>query len=63
MTEVSRNDIGGAWVERPHVTGDINPSNIDDVVGALRQRQLRAGPGGHPSANDALPKEQGQAPA
>ena len=33
MTEVSRNDIGGDWVERPHVTGDINPSNIDDVVG------------------------------
>ena len=33
MTEVSRNDIGGDWVERSHVTGDINPSNIDNVVG------------------------------
>src|SRR5215218_3940641 len=33
MTEVSRNYIGGDWVEGPQVTADINPSNTDDVVG------------------------------
>src|SRR3954471_7514696 len=33
MTEISRNYIGGDWVEGPHVSEDINPSNTDDVVG------------------------------
>src|SRR3954467_10236905 len=33
MTEVSRNYIGGDWVDGPQVSEDINPSNTDDVVG------------------------------
>src|SRR3954447_24271884 len=34
---IYRNFIGGAWSEGPTVVRDINPSNVDDVVGEFAQ--------------------------
>ena len=46
MTEISRNYIGGEWVEGPQRQRNINPSNTDDVVGDYAQAdaaQARSG--------------------
>jgi acyl-CoA reductase-like NAD-dependent aldehyde dehydrogenase len=48
-----RNLIDGEWVEGPDVNRDLNPSNLDDVVGeyaradAAQARAAIAGPRGH----------------
>src|SRR5687768_10331887 len=37
MNEISRNYVGGAWLEAPGVVEDVNPSNTGDVVGRFAQ--------------------------
>ncbi|HEX5868393.1 MAG TPA: aldehyde dehydrogenase family protein, partial [Beijerinckiaceae bacterium] len=37
MNEISRNFVGGAWLEAPGVVEDVNPSNTGDIVGRFAQ--------------------------
>src|SRR3954463_11800975 len=55
MTEISRNYIGGDWVEGPHVTEDINPSNTDDVVGRFVHADAAQAQVAIAAAKDAFP--------
>src|SRR5215207_2169902 len=55
MTEVSRNYIGGDWVEGPHVSEDINPSNTDDVVGRFVHADAAQAQAAIAAAKDAFP--------
>src|SRR5215204_5492812 len=55
MTEVSRNYIGGDWVEGPHVAEDINPSNTDDVVGRFVHADAAQAQAAIAAAKDAFP--------
>src|SRR3954447_14519646 len=55
MTEVSRNYIGGDWVEGPQVSEDINPSNTDDVVGRFVHADAAQAQVAIAAAKDAFP--------
>src|SRR3954470_9930372 len=55
MTEISRNYIGGDWVEGPHVSEDINPSNTDDVVGRFVHADAAQAQVAIAAAKDAFP--------
>src|SRR5215213_1173609 len=55
MTEVSRNYIGGDWVEGLHVSEDINPSNTDDVVGRFVHADAAQAQAAIAAAKDAFP--------
>src|SRR3954452_5592642 len=55
MTEISRNYIGGDWVEGPHVSEDINPSNTDDVVGRFVHADAAQAHVAIAAAKDAFP--------
>jgi acyl-CoA reductase-like NAD-dependent aldehyde dehydrogenase len=55
MTEVSRNYIGGDWVEGPHVAEDINPSNTDDVIGRFVHADAAQAQAAIAAAKDAFP--------
>jgi alpha-ketoglutaric semialdehyde dehydrogenase len=55
MTEISRNYIGGDWVEGPHVSEDINPSNTDDVVGRFVHADAAQAQTAIAAAKDAFP--------
>src|SRR5215212_5694176 len=55
MTEISRNYIGGDWVEGPHVSEDINPSNTDDVVGRFIHADAAQAQVAITAAKDAFP--------
>src|SRR3954453_876145 len=55
MTEVSRNYIGGDWVEGPHASEDINPSNTDDVVGGFVHADAAQAQTAIAAAQDAFP--------
>src|SRR5215203_4630867 len=55
MTEVSRNYIGGDWVEGPHVAEDLNPSNTDDVIGRFVHADAAQAQAAIAAAKDAFP--------
>src|SRR3954469_20999007 len=55
MTEISRNYIGGDWVEGPRVSEDINPSNTDDVVGRFVHADAAQAQVAIAAAKDAFP--------
>src|SRR4051794_18200800 len=55
MTEISRNYIGGDWVEGPHVSEDLNPSNTDDVVGRFVHADAAQAQTAIAAAKDAFP--------
>src|SRR3954463_11781621 len=55
MTEISRNYIGGDWVEGSHVSEDINPSNTDDVVGRFAHADTAQAQVAIAAAKDAFP--------
>src|SRR5215217_648548 len=55
MTEVSRNYISGDWVEGPHISEDINPSNTDDVVGRFVHADAAQAQAAIAAAKDAFP--------
>ena len=55
MIEVSRNYIGGDWVEGPQVSEDINPSNTDDVVGRFVHADAAQAQVAIVAAKDAFP--------
>src|SRR4051812_28457963 len=55
MTEISRNYIGGDWVEGPHVSEGINPSNTDDVVGPFVHADAAQAQTAIAAAQDAFP--------
>ena len=55
MTDVSRNYIGGDWVEGPQVTDDINPSNTGDVVGRFVHADAAQTQVAIAAAKDAFP--------
>jgi acyl-CoA reductase-like NAD-dependent aldehyde dehydrogenase len=55
MTEISRNYIGGDWVEGTHVSEDINPSNTDDVVGRFVHADAAQAQTAIAAAKDAFP--------
>jgi aldehyde dehydrogenase (NAD+) len=55
MDEISRNYIGGTWVEAPDVVEDVNPSNTDDVVGRFVQADAAQTEAAIAAAKDAFP--------
>src|SRR3954471_3714483 len=55
MTEISRNYIGGDWVEGPQISEDINPSNTDDVVGRFVHADAAQAQTAIAAAKDAFP--------
>src|SRR3954453_16622075 len=59
MTEVSRNYVGGDWVEGPQVSEDINPSNTDDVVGRFVHADAAQAQTAIAAAKDAFPAGSG----
>jgi alpha-ketoglutaric semialdehyde dehydrogenase len=55
MNEVSRNYVGGAWVDGPSVIEDVNPSNTDDVVGRFVYADAAQANAAIAAARDAFP--------
>jgi alpha-ketoglutaric semialdehyde dehydrogenase len=55
MNEISRNYVGGTWVEAPGVTEDVNPSNTGDVVGRFVQADAAQAQTAIAAAKDAFP--------
>lgn len=53
--EISRNYIGGTWIESPDVAADINPSNTDDVVGHFAHADTQQAQAAIAAAKAAFP--------
>jgi aldehyde dehydrogenase (NAD+) len=53
--EIRKNYVGGAWVEAPGVTEDVNPSNTNDVVGRFVHADARQAEAAILAAKDAFP--------
>ena len=55
MNAISRNYVGGQWVEGPQVSEDINPSNTGEVVGRFVHADAAQGVAAIEAARDAYP--------
>jgi aldehyde dehydrogenase (NAD+) len=55
MNEISRNYVGGAWVDASDVAEDVNPSNTGDVVGRFAQADAAQVAAAVAAAKDAFP--------